>query len=424
MRLVESLKAAAKSDGKAVYAWDTKLKGFGVRVSPGGQVSWLVQKWQGGKGGKSKRVVIGHLSFMPLDKARAEAGSKAGDVFNGIDLVDRRAKARIAKRKQLHAPTIGAAFDLYYKRNAEPGSYWTEVKHRFERTFIPALGRDTKIAEIDKADVRALLDTLEDRGHAGAARYAFTLLRPFFKWCVGRDIISVSPIDSLAAPSPSKPRDRILTDEEIKAFWSATCRLPPIQIGSTRDQTATHLDLWRPFYQLLLLTAQRRDEVAGMRRSEIDWSNATWTIPGERTKNGEQHIVHLPPLAIEILEGLPTLNSDLFFTTTLETPISGYGKAKARLDTLMAEDLEGILPWRVHDLRRTAASGMARLGFLPHVVERVLNHLSGARGGLVGVYQRYEYLPERKKALEAWSSFVSNLVAETPMNANVVSFTK
>ena len=145
-----------------------------------------------------------------------------------------------------------------------------------------------------------------------------------------------------------------------------------------------------------------------MQWSELDLRARTWTIPKERTKNGKEHLVHLSPQALTIINGLQQIEGCPFlFSTTYDTPISGYGKAKLKLDSMMPD----VPAWRVHDLRRTAASGMAALGFQPHVVERVLNHISGAQGGLVGVYQRHEYLEERKRAIEAWGSYLSQLVS-------------
>lgn len=191
-----------------------------------------------------------------------------------------------------------------------------------------------------------------------------------------------------------------------------------------------------PFYQLLLLTAQRREEVAAMSWPEMKLgkTEGEWIIPKERTKNGKEHLVHLSPSVVSILYGLPTI-SKFVFTTNGTTPISGYSKAKAKLDKLIATECASLdagqsanfcqqifqSEWRVHDLRCTAASGMAELGFQPHIVERVLNHISGAQGGLVGVYQRFEYADERKRALEAWGNRVTEIASGKTCETNVVS---
>ena len=208
-----------------------------------------------------------------------------------------------------------------------------------------------------------------------------------------------------------------MSDAEIKAFWQAA-----------GEQS------W-PFenvLKLLLLTAARREEVAGMRWREVDLDAGQWTIAKERCKNGKAHTVDLHPEAVRLLDPLsdaavPRLmtntegEEDFVFSTTGCTPVSGFGRVKARLDARMKEMLgDKFQPWRIHDLRRTAASGMAALGFQPHVIERVLNHVSGAQGGLVSVYQRHEYREERKRAILAWGAHVMQLVSAGNMASNVV----
>jgi integrase len=172
----------------------------------------------------------------------------------------------------------------------------------------------------------------------------------------------------------------------------------------------------------MLLTAQREGEVAGMRWSEIDPEAEIWTLPGARTKNGKPHIVHLSVLALEIIGAVPHIEGqDLLFSRTGATPASGFSRAKRRLDALLSADGDGtrIAPWTLQDLRRSATTGMARLGIAPHVVDRVLNHQAGTIRGVAAVYNRFEYLAERKAALEAWGRFVQNL--SQPSRANVVS---
>jgi integrase len=227
-------------------------------------------------------------------------------------------------------------------------------------------------------------------------------LRPFFKWCVRRKIIATSPAEKIDAPKMPNARDRVLSEEEIKFFWLATSTLDSIH-GA--------------FHRVLLLTVQRREEVAGMRWSELDVEKGMWTIPKERTKNGKEHLVHLSPQALACL---PVRGDSVFVFPSQggQTSISGYSKAKRKLDS----SLRFSKPWRVHDLRRTAASGMAALGYQPHIIERVLNHVSGAQGGLVGVYQRYEYLEDRKRALLAWGNHVEALISDKPAIRNVVPF--
>jgi integrase len=327
---------------------------------------------------------------MDLDDARAEAGIKIGELFKGVDLVGMREQRRQTQREALQALTLQECVEKYFRKRSEPGRYWPELKDRFENEVIPKLGRARTVVSITKQDIRSLLDAKAP----GSARTLFVGLAPFFKWCVSEDIIPVSPMSTLQRPEPADVRDRVLTDIELKVFWTATGKLP----------------LFGPFYRVLLLTGQRREEVGGMRWSEID---DEWIIPKERTKNGKEHLVHLSVQTLSVLNKVPRLKSDFVFTTTLDSSISGYGRAKARLDELMQAELGNtkLKQWRVHDLRRTAATGMAALGFQPYIIERVLNHVSGVTGGLVGVYQRFEYAEERKMALYAWGNRVEQLVS-------------
>ena len=402
-RAVEALRKQANKNGSDVFLWDTELQGFGAKASAHGRVSWVFQHWLGGRGGKAKRIAFGQSPPMGVDEARKEAEKLRGEVNSGVDIVDRKQQLREAKREALLATALAEAVETYFQKRSKPGRFWSELRTRFDNEIVPALGKDTKLAGITKADIRHLIQAKEDT-HPVAARTMFEALRPFFKWCVERDIIAASPMQNLKAPPLPASRDRILTDAEITAFWKAAGELP----------------LFGPCHRLLLLTAQRREEVGAMSWSELDLEQATWIIPGSRTKNGKEHLVHLSFQAVAILSALPKLASPFVFTTTLEAPISGYGHAKARLDELIKPDK----PWRVHDLRRTAASGMASLGFLPHIIERVLNHTSGATGGLISVYQRYEYAEERKRAIEAWGNYVDKLVAGKRTADNVVSLVR
>ena len=186
-------------------------------------------------------------------------------------------------------------------------------------------------------------------------------------------------------------------------------------------------------FQLLLLTAQRRDEVGGLEWSELDLDKRLWAMPRHKAKNDREHEVHLSALAMEIVERLPAIGEEprFVFTTTGETHVSGYSKSKERLDRHMLEQMHAELSiagrdperaaiekWNLHDLRRTAATGMARLNIQPHVVDRILNHVSGTIRGVAAVYNRHAYIEERKAALETWGRYVENLVR--PQAANIV----
>ena len=228
-------------------------------------------------------------------------------------------------------------------------------------------------------------------------------------------------------PTKEHPRDRALTDDEIRWLWQAA-----EEVGWP----------FGPVTKLLLLTAQRRDEVANLEWSEIDLAKRVWTLPRDKAKNNRAHEVQLSELAIETLRSLPRVGDRYVFSTTGDGPVAGFSRAKLRIDAAMiaARRRELGLPqeeneyrralgagpdkpppveishWIFHDLRRTAATGMARLNIAPHVVDKILNHVSGTIRGVAAVYNRFEYLQERRTALEAWGRLVSDLVEPKPTN--------
>jgi integrase len=233
-----------------------------------------------------------------------------------------------------------------------------------------------------------------------------TVVRRVCIWAVAHDILETDPTTGVLKPLKIKPsRDRVLDDAEIVSFWTGC------------DQLGWPFG---PLFKLLLLTAQRRSEVAGMRWSELDLEGKLWHIPGERIKNSKAHDVHLSDFALEIIHGLVELKPaagkpDFVFSFTGDAAVSGFVYTKRTLDNLI-----GVHGWRLHDLRRTATTGMARLGIPPHVADRVLNHTTGTIHGVAAVYNRFQYLDERKAALDAWARFVEALVRPETAQTNVV----
>ena len=391
----------AKRSGKAMYLWDTELQGFGCRIGPTGKVSWLLQVWSGGKrfsdGGKARRV---SFEADGIDAARSKAmAMKASDV----DPVSAKQERKARQRQAMAATKLGDAFALYSQKKGDSSTHWQWTQSKFENVIIPKLGASTAIRDITKSDIISLIDKIE-KDYPVSARYTFACLRPFFSWCVSRQYIPLSPMTGLESPAVPESRDRVLSADEIKVFWKATG-----QLGYP----------WLGFYRLLLLTGQRRDEVSGMRWTEIDTRTGTWVIPKERTKNGKEHIVHLSDQALIILAMLPNIDNDYVFTTTMITPISGYGRAKERLDKLMPTDK----PWRIHDLRRTFVTLSHENDLAqPHVIEAAINHLTGvAKAGVAGTYNRAAYLKERRELFDSWGSYVSDLVEPRPAAMSTAS---
>jgi integrase len=214
-------------------------------------------------------------------------------------------------------------------------------------------------------------------------------VRKFFNWAVESDLIVTSPVDGVRAPNPETSRDRVLTDDELKAVWLAADK-EGYPFGS--------------IVKLLILTGQRRGEVTGMTWSELDIESAAWSLPRERVKNDRRHEVPLSTQAVQVLRRLPRIGEKYVFTLSGTSPYNGF-KAKERINEAI-----GIAHWTMHDLRRTTASGMARLGMSLVVIEKVLNHVSGSLAGIVGVYQRHEFAEEKRAALQRWGNYIEQLV--------------
>jgi integrase len=403
-QLIVELGKPPKS-GRVVH-WDALVPGFGLRISDKNSRSWIAMYRV-----KSKTVMqtLGSLALIPkVDDARQLAREAIIRARSGVNPVEeKRSEEASAEAEQV---TFSAVADRwmreYVERNCSE-SLARERRRTLGRDILPRWGeRPTR--EITKSDVNDLLDLKADRrdrarkgrtdGAGVQSNRTFSLLTALFNWAVSQDLVDTNPTAGVRRRVKEVPRDRLLDDDELVRFWGA-CEAMGLPFG--------------PLFQLLLLTAQRRDEVGGMRRPELDLEKRTWTIPGSRTKNRKPHTVHLSDLTVEIIERLPQIgDSDLLFTTNETTPVSGFSKAKDRLDQLMGDPPE----WILHDLRRTATSGMARLGIAPHVVDKILNHTAGTIRGVAAVYNRYQFEPERKAALEAWGRFVESLVRPSPSN--------
>jgi integrase len=271
--------------------------------------------------------------------------------------------------------------------------------------------RDRPVTSITEDDIFAVIDEARRRGVPGIGRRArgpnesraramHAALSSLFAWLKENRKIKVSPLDALKRPKAPIARERTLSDAEVRKFWQATGSLTPA---------------FRDSLRLMLILGQRRSEVAGMRRSELSADLSTWTIPPSRTKNKREHTIALPPQAREIIAEVESISADLLFTISGKGAVSGWGKLKERLAALM-----GVTDWRIHDLRRTAITGMARAGADLHVIERAVNHTSGSFGGIVGVYQKHKFQDEVKAALEAWANLVTTIVEGRATNVTPI----
>ncbi|KAF0140360.1 MAG: putative phage integrase [Rhodospirillaceae bacterium] len=403
-RTVDAI-AATVSD---VWVWDADLKGFGVRVRTSGRKTYVVEyrPGAGGRAAPKRRFVIGqHGSPWTPETARSEARRILGLVESGHDPVAERTEAR--RKEGENVAEIAAVFVAKYCKLHQRS--WEETERVFLKDVNPRLGAK-RLQDVTKGDLARLLDAVAERGPIMANR-TLAYMRRFFNWCIEKDYITTSPATGLKPPGAACTRERTLDDGELMEVWRAAKA-----VGS----------VWEPLVMLLILTAQRRSEVAGILWGEVDFERRLWTLPAERAKNGRTHEVPLVDAAIAVLKAVPRLGeSALVFTTTGYTPVSGLSKAKIILDRAIAkargENAAPMPGWTFHDLRRTATTGMARLGIHPHVADAILNHKSGAIQGVAAIYNRHAYTEERRRALEAWERHVLALLDGMPMaGGNVV----
>ena len=364
--------------------------------------------------GKSKKHTIGSYPAYSLAQAREEAGKALRAVSEVRDPA-----AEKAARKGRKLDLVEDAIDEFVKRHVEKENRPNTIRERkrlFEKEVKPKW-RGRNMQTITRLEIIQFIDKTADRAPVLANRL-LALLNVFFGWSVERDIIEVSPMQKkIRPPSQETTRDRILTDEEIRLLLLAA------------DKQGYPFG---PMVKMLLVTGQRRSEVAEAQwiEMELEANDQLWVIPPERSKNRKEHFVPLPALLLSIIEALPRIkpsNDDkakpvYLFTTSGTTPVSGFSKAKALLDAALletarreakerGEDPEAVTiePWTFHDLRRTAASGMARLSVPVHVVEAVLNHRSGSIKGVAAVYNRYDYAEEKRAALSEWCDYVEGI---------------
>ena len=293
-------------------------------------------------------------------------------------------------------------------------SSWRSIEAALRRYAVPQWGAKP-LPSIVRKDVSTLLSRIAEK-HPAAARQLHAFLHKLFRWAVGRGDLDASPMTDMPPPAPATSRDRVLTDLELAALMAASHE---VSRGAV--------------VRLLILTGQRRSEVLGMSFEELDMASATWTIPKERSKNGKAHIVPLNAPAVAELTALGAgeRRRGLVFTTTGKTPISGISKLKAALDKAMLQELrkedEGasLVPWRLHDIRSTVATGLQRLGVRFEVTEAILNHVSGAKSGVAGVYQRHDWAAEKRQALEKWGRNVERIVNRSAgVTSNIIELRK
>jgi integrase len=428
---LKSLKAPAA--GQADY-FDTLLPSFGVRVSAKGQKTFFVFDRVGGK---LRRMSLGRYDPVTatLAAARDKARAFKANAERGVDPVVE------AKREEAaaEAGTFGKAVERFLARQRPKLAASTYREYRLCLT-----GQDVadwsgrQIASISRADVAAVLDKIDKRGKPSASNHALSYLRRFFNDALDAELIDRAPTDRMRVRHDNTKRDRALTDDEL-AIVAAALRDDDATLRVMYGVNDVPLlsDTLRDYFLTLALTGQRRAEVAGMMWDEVrdvDGKEPRWDLPGSRTKNELPHIVPLAPAVVAILkrrksaaeaekqkaealaeldggEALANLNVDAVFAGTLHNTNRAKLALDARVTALCTALGRPALPhWTGHDLRRTMVTAMNETGVAPHVVEAVVNHVSGAaKAGVAGVYNKALYLPERRAALAAWAEHVEAL---------------
>jgi len=383
---------------------DGLLPGLYYILQPSGKSSWAVRYRLNGKPAKH---TIGNYPSVDLKLARNLGRAALAKVAAGVDPRDEKKAAKVAAAVPANdfVEAVAARFISHYAKRQLKAKTARDVERMLDKEVVePWRGR--RLSQIAKADIHHLLDDIVERGSPITANRTLAWFRRLCGWGVERGLIAANPCAGIRAPAAETARDRVLSDEELEAVWQAAETLEPP---------------YGAFIKLLVLTGARRNEVADMTWRELDLDAKRWTLPKERSKNEREHVVPLSDSAVAILKAVPRIGEgDLVFTLNGRSRITGFHRTKQRLDALLPSD---AAPWTLHDLRRTFASGCARLGVAVHVVEAALNHRSGSIRGVAAVYNRYSYDTEKRAALAAWARHVEVLITGKPAR-NVVEMAR
>lgn len=394
----ELIAALALPLGKTdLIQFDDELPGFGIRLRAGGKRVWIVQYRAGGR---QRRETLGDVRKVDLRAARAVAKKRFAEVMLGGDPQKDKAEARVRA-----AVTVGPLTDRYLARKkplVRANTYIADYR------YLAGYWKPLHGLAVDKVDRRRvasrLSEILTEHGVTAATR-ARQSLSGFFAWLIGEGIAEVNPVTGTNNPGQDlRARDRVLTDLELKAIWQAC-----------RD------DDFGRIVKLLMLTAARRDEIGGLRWSEIDRDRGSLDVPGARTKNHHALQLTLPPAAMAVLDTAPRRTGrDLIFGGG-KGPFSAWSYSTLAMGARIAETQDGpIEAWRIHDIRRTVATGMAELGVQPHIIEAVINHRSGHKAGVAGIYNRATYEAEKRAALAIWADHLLAIVNDRETNLTLL----
>jgi integrase len=410
-----------RGNGMRIILRDKEARGLALVVNPTGMRWECCYRPRGvnpitGQRWGNRTISLGTPASLSPEEARVAAARIKGEFLAGGDpLAERRAKevARRAKRIEEAERAAEAAFtfgklvDAWQaaREGSRRASYLAVATAALRRHFARWLDRPA--SGITLAQAVCELDRIKREVGPVAANRCLSYARAAYGWAEKRQMLTVNPLRNIETPSREKSRDRVLTIEEAGAIWRAT----GILAGTYRD-----------FVRVLVLTLQRRDEVAGMQWSEIAPDFTTWTIPAARAKNGRAHVVHLSEPVRAILTALPRHpDCPTVFAAESRKPVSAFSLAKRRIETALATEGAALAPWTMHDFRRAGVTWLASAGFPPHICDKLLNQVTGVISGVAAVYQRAEFLPERARALDAWAAAILAAAEGKAEPANVVA---
>jgi integrase len=364
--------------------WDDDLSGFGLRLRAGGTKVWVCQyRTDAGQ----RRETLGRADRISADEARKQAKRILAKVELGHDPA---AEKREKKAKQ--ALTLGTFVDRYlaFKQKKLRAKSYIEISRHLRRDAKPL--HDRPVHNITRAHIAALIGALAETAGAATADRCRTTLSGFFTWLMTQGVLEANPVDRSTTFYTHRARSRTLDDDELKRVWEALPAVP---------------DDYGSIVRLLMLTGQRRQEIGGLRWSEVDLERAVVRLPAERCKNHRAHEFPLSQPALGILRRVPRREGrDLVFGSDGQSGFTRWHVAKARLD----ERAKIAEPWTLHDLRRTCSTRMGDLGVQPHIIEVCLNHASGVRAGVSGTYNRSRYSAETRIAFDLWGERLLEIV--------------